>query len=172
MTDKAQRSRVNRYVSAMPPSGIRRFFDLVLGMEDVISLGVGEPDFATPWRICDAAIDAFQRGHTSYTSNLGMLPLRYAISEYIKTEFGVEYDPEREILVTNGVSEALDLAMRALLEPGDEALVAEPCYVSYGPTAELAGGKAVYVETVKEDEFKLKAEAVEAAILATRRARS
>jgi aminotransferase len=164
MTDKAKRGRVNRYVQSMPPSGIRRFFDLVLGMDDVISLGVGEPDFATPWRICDAAIDAFQRGHTSYTSNLGMLPLRYAISEYLKSEFGVEYDPEREILVTNGVSEGLDLAMRALLEPGDEALVAEPCYVSYGATVELAGGKAVMVETRKEDEFKLRAEAVEDAI--------
>jgi aminotransferase len=148
----------------MPPSGIRRFFDLVLGMDDVISLGVGEPDFATPWRICDAAIDAFQRGHTSYTSNLGMLPLRYTIAEYLKAEFGVEYDPEQEILVTNGVSEALDLAMRALLEPGDEALVAQPCYVSYGPTADLAGGKAVVVETHKKDEFKLRADAVEDAI--------
>jgi aminotransferase len=155
---------VAQRVASLPPSGIRRFFELVIGREDVISLGVGEPDFPTPWRICDAAIEGLYRGQTSYTSNRGLLPLRYAIAEYMKEEFGVEYDPETEILVTNGVSEGLDLAMRALLEAGDEVLVAEPSYVSYKPTVWLAGGVPVVVACRPEDEFKLRAEAVEGAI--------
>ncbi|MCD6352174.1 MAG: aminotransferase class I/II-fold pyridoxal phosphate-dependent enzyme [Armatimonadetes bacterium] len=156
--------RIARQVRDLPPSGIRRFFDLVMGMEDVISLGVGEPDFSTPWRICDAAIEALQRGYTSYTSNLGLLPLRQAIADHLRDEFGVEYDPESEIIVTNGVSEALDLAARALLEPGDEVLVPEPCYVSYKATVSLAGGKPVPVATRAEDEFKLQVEALEEAV--------
>lgn len=164
MSRLPSRLRINSYVANMPPSGIRKFFDLVLGMEDVISLGVGEPDFPTPWRMCDAAVDCMQRGYTSYTSNLGMLPLRSAIADYLRAEFGVSYDPETEILVTNGVSEALDLTMRALLEPGDEVLVAEPCYVAYAACVELAGGRAVMIRTRAEDEFKLRAEDVEAAI--------
>jgi aminotransferase len=139
-------------------------------MEDVISLGVGEPDFATPWRICDAAIEALHRGYTSYTSNLGLLPLRYAIAEYLRDEFGAEYDPETEILVTNGVSEALDLAARALLEPGDEVLVPEPCYVSYKATVALAGAVPVPVQTRVEDGFKLLPEAVEESITPRTRA--
>ncbi len=158
------RIRVASHIAALPPSGIRRFFDLVSGMEDVVSLGVGEPDFSTPWRISDAAIEALQRGYTSYTSNLGMLPLRSAIADYLRTEFGVEYNPETEILVTNGVSEGLDLAARALLEPGDEVLVAEPCYVSYKATVSLAGGVPVVVETRAEEEFRLRPEALEAAL--------
>lgn len=161
---------VSSTVASLPPSGIRRFFDLVLGMDDVISLGVGEPDFSTPWRICDAAIDALQRGYTSYTSNRGMLPLRYAIADYVRQEFGVEYDPETEILVTNGVSEALDLAMRALLEPGDEVIVPEPCYVSYKPAVALAGGRPVAVETRAADGFKLRADAFQDAITERTRA--
>ncbi|MBC7288404.1 MAG: aminotransferase class I/II-fold pyridoxal phosphate-dependent enzyme, partial [Armatimonadetes bacterium] len=156
--------QVSSRVASLPPSGIRRFFDLVAGMEDVISLGVGEPDFATPWRICDAAIEGLYRGQTSYTSNRGLLPLRSLIAEYMKDEFGVEYDPETEILVTAGVSEGLDLLMRAILEPGDEVLVAEPCYVSYKPTVALAGGVPVPIETRAEDEFKLLPDAVEQAV--------
>ncbi len=162
--------KISSLVANMPPSGIRRFFDLVLGMEDVISLGVGEPDFPTPWRICDAAIEALHRGLTSYTSNLGMLPLRNAISEYLHREFGLCYDPETEIIVTNGVSEALDIAMRAILEPGDEVLVPEPCYVSYKPTVIFAGGVPKVVETRREDEFKLRADALEEAITPRTRA--
>lgn len=162
--------RIARHVAALPPSGIRRFFDLVIGMDDVVSLGVGEPDFATPWRICDTAIECMQRGLTSYTSNLGLLPLRQAIADYLRDEFGVEYDPETEVLVTNGVSEGLDLATRVLLEPGDEVLVAEPCYVSYKATVSLAGATPVVVETRAGDDFKLQADVLEDAVTERTRA--
>ena len=161
---------ISQRVSSLPPSGIRRFFDLVAGMDDVISLGVGEPDFPTPWRICDAAIDSLYRHQTSYTSNRGLLPLRSLIAEYMRNEFGVSYDPETEILVTVGVSEALDLVMRAILEPGDEVLVPEPCYVSYKPTVALAGGVPVVIPTRAEDEFKVLPDAIEDAITPRTRA--
>lgn len=157
-------SFVSQRIRQLPPSGIREFFDLVIGMPDVISLGVGEPDFATPWHICDAAIAAMRRGFTSYTSNAGLLELRQAIARDLQKRYGVEYNPEREILVTVGVSEALDLAMRTVLDPGDEVIVPEPAYVSYVPTVELAGGVARPVPTREEDEFKLRPEALEAAL--------
>ena len=140
------------------------FFELVQGRDDVISLGVGEPDFSTPWHIREAAIFSLERGETSYTSNLGLLELRRAITEYVEGHFAVSYDPEFEVLVTVGVSEALDIAFRALLNPGDEVIYHEPCYVSYNPSIALAHGVAVPVETRAENDFSLPAEDVAAAI--------
>src|SRR5438477_8878927 len=128
------------HVRAIPRSGIREFFDIVQAMPDVISLGVGEPDFVTPWHIREAAIYALERGKTSYTSNLGLLKLRQAISGYVETKFDVAYDPKKQILVTVGVSEALDIALRAVVNPGDEVLYHEPCYVSYSPSITMAHG--------------------------------
>lgn len=156
--------KISRQVASIPRSGIRDFFELVQGRDDVISLGVGEPDFATPWHIREAAIYSLEKGHTSYTSNLGMPPLRKAISRYVEGFFGVGYDPGSEVLVTVGVSEAIDLALRALLNPGDEVVFHSPCYVSYLPSIALAYGVPVDVPTRKEDSFALKAEMLEAAI--------
>lgn len=161
---KRLEDRIARQVAQIPRSGIRDFFELVQGRDDVISLGVGEPDFAAPWHIREAAIYALERGQTSYTSNLGLLSLRRSISRYIESHCGVAYDPAREVLVTVGVSEALDLACRALLDPGDEVIYHTPCYVSYSPSIVMAYGVAVSVETRVEDEFVLKAEDVAAAI--------
>jgi aminotransferase len=151
-------------VKSIPRSGIRDFFELVLGRDDVISLGVGEPDYATPWHIREAAIFSLEKGMTSYTSNLGLQSLRDAISGYVETQFDVTYDPKAEILVSVGVSEALDLACRALLNPGDEVLYHEPCYVSYSPSIALAGGVPVAVPTFARDAFALKVENLEAAV--------
>lgn len=151
-------------VSEMAPSGIRKFFDIVLTMDDVLSLGVGEPDFVTPWRTREAGIYAIERGRTAYTSNHGQLSLRRDIVEYLSKRFGVEYSPETECLITVGVSQGIDLAMRALLDPGDEVLVIQPCYVSYTPMVELAYGKAVVIETNAEDHFALNFERLEAAV--------
>ncbi len=139
----------------MPPSGIRVFFDLVLGMKDVISLGVGEPDFSTPWAVREAAIFSIEQGRTSYTSNSGLLELRQRIGLDLERRLGVRYDPVGEILVTVGVSEALDLVMRTVLAPGDEVLIPDPSYVSYGPTVSLAGGVPVSVPTEARAAFKL-----------------
>lgn len=152
---KSLRSRVAPHVRDIPRSGIRDFFDIVSTMKDVISLGIGEPDFDTPWHIREAAIHSLEQGVTSYTSNLGLLSLRKALSAYVQRTFGVTYDPASEILVTVGVSEALDLAVRALLEPGDEVLYHEPCYVSYNPVIVFAHGKPVAVETRAENGFRL-----------------
>ncbi|AKJ65257.1 pyridoxal phosphate-dependent aminotransferase [Kiritimatiella glycovorans] len=152
---RSPRDRVGRVVRDLPRSGIRDFFELVAARDNVISLGVGEPDFATPWRVREATIFALEHGATSYSSNLGLPQLRRAISSYVKRRTGVEYDPKTEILVTVGVSEALDLAMRALLEPGDEALYHEPSYVSYNPVIRLAGGTPVAVETGSEHGFRV-----------------
>lgn len=149
-------SKISRQVAALPRSGIRDFFDLVLGRSDVISLGVGEPDYSTPWHIREAAIYSLERGHTSYTANLGLMSLRKKIADYVGGFFDVEYDPRSEILVTVGVSEALDLALRALLNPGDEVIYHEPCYVSYMPGTVMAHGVAVSVATRQEDDFSLK----------------
>jgi len=151
-----QGRRISRVARDLRPSGIREFFDLVVGMDDVISLGVGEPDFPTPWRACDAVIESLRHGATSYTSNRGMVELRVEIAEYLSQRFGVQYDPDEEILVTVGASEAVDLAMRVLLDPGDEFLVPDPAYVSYAPCVELAYGHAVAVPTHLEDEFRIK----------------
>lgn len=137
----------------MPPSGIRKFFDIVATMDDVISLGVGEPDFVTPWPMISAAIDSMEMGKTSYTSNMGLLALRQEISRYIQKNIGVEYNPDNQILITVGVSEAVDLLMRTIITPGDEIIVFEPSYVSYIPTIEMAGGKSVVLDCREENDF-------------------
>lgn len=142
-------------VQAIPPSGIRKFFDLVASSKGVISLGVGEPDFVTPWHIREAAIYSLEQGRTTYTSNAGLLELRQEIARYLERKRGVSYDPETEILVTVGVAEGIDVAMRALCAPGEEVIVPQPCFVSYGPCVTLAGGTPVYVQTREEDQFKL-----------------
>ena len=145
---------LSKVVKKMQPSGIRAFFDLVLGMKDVISLGVGEPDFVTPWQIREAGIYSLEQGFTSYTSNKGLYKLRLGIHRYLKNKFGLDYCPDEEILVTVGVSEGLDLVLRAIINPGDKVLIPIPGYVSYGPVTELAGGTPVYVDTSKNG-FKI-----------------
>ncbi len=157
-------SKLAGHLNAIPRSGIRDFFELVIGRDDVISLGVGEPDFTTPWAIREAAIYSLEKGETSYTSNLGLLTLRQKIADYVTDFFHVSYRPENEVLITVGVSEALDLALRALLDPGDEVIYHEPCYVSYSPSIIMAHGVAVPVATTKEDGFSLKPAALAAAI--------
>lgn len=156
--------RIAEHVAGIPRSGIRDFFEVVQSMGDVISLGIGEPDFATPWHIREAAIYALERGRTGYTSNLGLPRLRRSIADYVRKNFHVSYDPLGEVLVSVGVSEAIDLALRALLNPGDEVLYHEPCYVSYAPSVVLAGGVARAVSTRAEDHFALRAGDLEAAI--------
>ena len=146
------------HVRDIPRSGIRDFFEIVQTMADVISLGIGEPDFHTPWRIREAAIYGLERGHTGYTSNLGLPKLRERIAQYVQKHFHVGYDPATEIIVTVGVSEAIDLALRALLNPGDEVLYHEPCYVSYSPSVVLAHGVPVAVPTFATDNFRMTAE--------------
>ena len=145
--------RLSRTVQAVPPSGIRLFFDVVSRMEDVISLGVGEPDFGTAWRVREAAIYGLERGRTTYTGNSGLLELRRAIALALGGRYGLEYDPESELLITVGVSEGLDLALRALLDPGDEVLIPDPSYVAYPPCVSLAGGVPVWAPTTAEDGF-------------------
>lgn len=157
-------AKLAAHLQAIPRSGIRDFFELVIGRDDVISLGVGEPDFATPWTIREAAIYSLEKGETSYTSNLGLLTLRERIAGYVGEFFGTNYQPASEILVTVGVSEALDLALRALINPGDEVIYHEPCYVSYSPSIVMAHGVPVPVATTKEDGFSLRPAALEAAI--------
>lgn len=156
--------RVAAHVAALPKSGIRDFFDLVSEMDNVISLGVGEPDFVTPWEIREATIYALSQGQTSYTSNLGLLELREAICEAAEPDFGVRYNPRTECIITVGVSEALDLALRALLNPGDEVIFHQPCYVSYEPNIVLAHGQPVCVSTRETDRFILDPAAVAAKI--------
>ncbi len=157
-------SRVNRRVQVLPPSGIRRFFDLVTEMQGVISLGVGEPDFVTPWHIREACYYSLEKGYTMYTSNFGLLELRQEIVRDLHRLYGLVYSPKTQTLVTVGVSEAVDLALRVILEPGDEVVIPEPCYVSYGPCALLAGGEPVFVRTAEENDFRLQAGDLEAAI--------
>jgi aminotransferase len=152
------------HVRDIPRSGIRDFFEIVQSMSDVISLGIGEPDFATPWHIREAAIYSLEKGHTGYSSNLGLPRLRRAIAKYVAAHFGVQYEPLGEVLVSVGVSEAIDLALRAILNPGDEVLYHEPCYVSYGPSVVLARGVARPIPTRAADHFVLRAEALERAI--------
>jgi len=154
------RDFVSARARAIPPSGIRKFFDIAQTMEDVISLGVGEPDFVTPWCVCEASIYSIEQGSTAYTSNKGTPQLRGAISRYLDAGFGTRYSPEDEIIVTCGVSEAADIAIRAVTDPGDEILVAEPCYVSYTPCVSLAGGVPVTVPCRAEDEFRLTPDAL------------
>lgn len=152
---------ISQKVNNISPSGIRKFFDLLSSLEGVISLGVGEPDFVTPWHIREAATYSLERGYTMYTSNYGMLELRQELAGYLERHYGVSYQHEREILITVGVSEGLDLAMRAILNPGDEVIIPEPWYVSYPPCVILAGGIPVFVPTSKQNNFALKAEDVE-----------
>jgi len=144
----------------MQPSGIRAFFDLVLGMKDVISLGVGEPDFVTPWPIREEGIFSLEQGFTSYTSNKGLMKLRLSISRHLKNRFGLEYSPDDQILITVGVSEAYDICLRAIINPGDRILIPNPSYVSYGPLVELAGGEPVYIDT-KPAGFRLTPQLIE-----------
>jgi aminotransferase len=154
---------IARHVGALPKSGIRDFFEIVSKMKDVISLGIGEPDFDTPWHIREAAIYALEKGKTHYTSNLGLLELRRAISTYVEAHYSVSYSPEDEVIVTVGVSEAIDLALRALINPGDKVLYHQPCYVSYNPSVALAHGIAVPVPTRADDGFALNAADLEKA---------
>ncbi|MGQ0575249.1 MAG: aminotransferase class I/II-fold pyridoxal phosphate-dependent enzyme [Pseudonocardia sp.] len=155
---------LNSVIAACPPSGIRRFFDIAAEMDDVISLGVGEPDFVTPWRIREAGIYALEHGYTTYTSNHGLLRLRELICADLGSRYAARYDPRTECLITTGVSEGLDLALRVLLEPGDEVIVPEPCYVAYQPNVTFAGGVPVPVPTRWEDDFAVDPAVVEAAI--------
>lgn len=157
---------ISKKVEQLAPSGIRAFFDLVLGMKEVISLGVGEPDFVTPWHIREKAIFSLEQGCTSYTSNKGTPELRRQVAHFLKHRYGLSYDPEEEILITVGVSEGLDLAMRAVLNPGDKVLVPEPAYVSYGPVVELAGGTVVTLKTDITNGFKLTPQQIEKACTA------
>ncbi|KUK84890.1 MAG: Aspartate transaminase, partial [Desulfofundulus kuznetsovii] len=154
---------VNPVVRTIPWSGIRKFFDLVVDTPGVISLGVGEPDFVTPWHIREACIYSLEKGYTMYTSNFGLLELRQAIAQELSCT-GLKYNPKNEILVTVGVSEALDLAVRALVSPGDEVLLPEPSYVSYAPCITLSGGKVVGLPTTIEGNFRISADQVESAI--------
>ena len=155
---------LNPRIAAVPPSGIRRFFDLAATMKDTISLGVGEPDFKTPYHIRNAAIDSLVDGETQYTGNRGLPELREEIALYLQGRYGISYNPEKQILVTIGASEAIDVALRALTAPGDEVLVPEPSYVSYSPGVVFAGGVPVGVETYEKDDFRLTPECLEKAI--------
>lgn len=149
------RDFVSERARVIPPSGIRKFFDLALTMEDVISLGVGEPDFSTPWNLCEASIYSIEQGGTSYTPNRGIKPLRDSLSRHLNDHYGLTYDPDNEMIITTGVSEGLDIAIRAVVDSGDEVLVAEPCYVSYPPCVTLAGGTPVPVPCIEKDHFRL-----------------
>ncbi|MED0676115.1 aminotransferase [Aneurinibacillus thermoaerophilus] len=153
--------RLSRTIQLIPPSGIRRFFELASSMEGVISLGVGEPDFVTPWNTREAAIASLEKGYTAYTSNSGLYELREEICKYLAAAFDVHYSPDKEVVVTVGASEGIDLALRAILDPGDEVLVVEPCYVSYDPVVRLAGGVPVAVQTSIEQQFKLMPQHIE-----------
>jgi len=158
---KSAHDFVAPHVRGLPKSGIRDFFDIVAGRKDVISLGIGEPDFQTPWHIREKAIESIERGATRYTSNLGMPELRQALADYMRRSFRAEYDWATETLVTVGVSEAFDLAIRAILSPGDEVLYHEPCFVAYAPLIRMAHGVPVAVETYRKDDFRLTVEELE-----------
>ena len=154
---------LNQRIQAVPPSAIRKFFDILEEMPDAISLGIGEPDFVTPWHIRDAGIYSLEKGNTMYTPNSGLPQLRKAISNYLRRRFAMDYSPD-EVLVTVGGSEAIDLALRAFITPGDEVIIPEPCFVCYDPITQLCGGVPVPIATTAEDEFRLTAERLEAAI--------
>jgi len=158
------RDFISQRVRSVPPSGIRRFFDIIATMKDIISLGVGEPDFVTPQPIIQAGIRSLEEGRTSYTSNSGMIELREALAEHLARLYGVEYDPETEILITVGVSEAMHISLLAVVEPGDEVIVPEPCFVAYKPGVILAGGTPVVVPARVENDFQVTAQQIEAAI--------
>ena len=157
-------NRLAQRVHAIPPSGIRRFFDLLASMDDVISLGVGEPDFVTPWAFRDAAIRSIEDGHTHYTSNFGIPELREQLAVHLERLYGLEFDPYGELLITSGVSEGLDIAMRAIVDPGDEVMLADPAYAAYRPAIQLAEGVPVAIATTAADAFALDPSAVAAAV--------
>ena len=150
--------------AAMRPSGIRKFFDLAAEMPECISLGVGEPDFKTPWAVREAGIESLEHGRTRYTSNAGLKELRAEIARYLDRRMGLKYDPAKEVLVTVGGSEAIDMCIRTLVQPGDEVIIPEPCFVCYEPITTLSGGVPVHVACHQEDEFRLRADALKAAI--------
>jgi aminotransferase len=156
---RSERARgiISKRVESISPSGIRKFFDIISTMEGVISLGVGEPDFTTPWHISEAGIYSLEKGYTMYTSNKGLLELRQELARHLSSRYGLEYNPETEILITVGVSEGLDLAMRSIINPRDEVLSPDPTFVSYGPCTVLAGGVFVPVPTTVENDFKVRA---------------
>lgn len=159
-----KREPVNSIITEIKPSGIRKFFDIVSEMKDAISLGVGEPDFETPWHIRDEGIYSLEKGKTFYTSNAGLLELRQEVSNYINRKYGVDYDAKSEIMITVGGSEAIDIGLRAMVEPGDEVLIPQPSYVSYEPCARLAGAVPVIIELKHENQFRLTAKELEDAI--------
>lgn len=160
----SMKSYLSETAKQLKPSGIRRFFDLVSTRKDVITLGVGEPDFITPWHVREAAVYALEKGKTQYTSNAGLMELREEIGNYLYNAYELAYDPAEEMIVTIGASEGIDLALRALIEPGDEVLIPEPSYITYSPITALSGGVAVGIETLAEHEFKLKPEQLKAAL--------
>lgn len=157
---RPSRPRVAELVESLPPSGIREFFELVIGRDDIISLGVGEPDFVTPWRIREAAIWSLNHGETSYTSNWGLLSLRKEIARYLADRFKVEVDPASEVLITVGASEGIDLALRAVVNPGDEVIIPEPCYIAYEPLVRLAGGVPVAAHCPAHTGFQIDVDAI------------
>ncbi len=158
------RNPLNKTITEIKPSGIRKFFDIVAEMPEAISLGVGEPDFDTPWKVRDEAIYSLERGRTFYTSNSGLKELRIEIADFLDRHYGLKYDPITEMLMTVGGSEGIDVALRAMLDPGDEVLIPQPCYVSYEPCTILAGGVPVPIDLKEENDFRLKPEELEAAI--------
>lgn len=158
------KSPVSRQIQEIKPSGIRKFFDIVNTMDDAISLGVGEPDFDTPWRVRDEAIYSLEQGRTFYTSNAGLMELKVAVSEYLDRKYDLHYDPKTEMMMTVGGSEAIDIGLRAMLDPGDEVIIPEPSYVSYVPCTVLAGGVPVIINLKESDEFRLTAQELEDAI--------
>ena len=165
-----KRSPVSQRANSIAPSGIRKFFDLLASMEGVISLGVGEPDYATPWRMREAAIYSLEQGRTMYTSNLGTPELRQELSRHLEHRYGLKYDPATELLITVGVSEALDLAMRATIDPGDQVIMPAPCYVAYPASVSLSAGEPVMIPTVEAANFEIDAADIEAAITPRTRA--
>lgn len=161
---------LSKVAQSLQPSGIRKFFDLAAGMKGVISLGVGEPDFVTPWNVRQACIRSLEEGYTAYTANAGLLELREEISKYLHKQFSVDYDPKEEIIVTVGASQALDVAMRTIVNPGDEVIIIEPSFVSYAPLVTLAGGVPVPVSTSPENEFKVQPHQIESVITSNTKA--
>ncbi len=154
------RNPLNEVIQTIKPSGIRKFFDIVYEMKDAISLGVGEPDFETPWRIRDEAIYSLEQGKTFYTSNAGLMELKESISKYLNRKYDISYDPKNEMMITVGGSEAIDISLRVMLSPGDEVLIPQPSYVAYTPCTILAGGVPVTIELKEEDNFRLKPEQI------------
>lgn len=161
---KARDNLISQKVATLPPSGIRKFFDLLSSVEDVISLSIGEPDFVTPWHIREAGIYSLEKGYTMYTSNSGMPELRQELANYLDLHYGVSYHPEHEILITAGSSEGLDLVLRAIINPGDEVIIPDPCYVAYPADITLAGGVPILVPTNEENNFVVRATDIEARI--------